>query len=170
MENIRKDHWGNRFSTRLRGALVLETLGPGRHQIEAEVGYSTGESFKKTFLIDVAATPQPGDTWADQHGAFIIAGPGLQGPRLPLASTARRGDNRLQLAPNHGLKPGDHIMIEAPATDRWNKLTGNVTLGGRIASTITKSLPWPGLPLPSPIRCASNSRGRTAPTCNASAL
>ncbi|RRJ96100.1 endopolygalacturonase [Opitutaceae bacterium TAV4] len=130
MENIRKDHWGNRFSTRLRGALVLETLGPGRHQIEAEVGYSTGESFKKTFEIDVAATPQPGDTWADQHGAFIIAGPGLQGPRLPLASTARRGDNRLQLAPNHGLKPGDHIMIEAPATDRWNKLTGNVTPWG----------------------------------------
>ncbi|AHF89498.1 endopolygalacturonase [Opitutaceae bacterium TAV5] len=129
-EHIRKDHWGNRFSARLRGSAILGKLGPGRHRIEAEAGYSTGERFRDTFEIEVAATPQPGDTWADQHGAFIIAGAGLQGSRLPLVATARRGDNRLRLAPGHGLKPGDRIMIEAPATDRWNRLTGNVTPWG----------------------------------------
>jgi hypothetical protein len=129
-EHIRKDHWGNRFSARLYGAAILRKLGPGRHRIEAEAGYSTGETFRQNFEIEVAATPQPGDTWADQHAAFIIAGAGLQGARLPLVATARRGDNRLRLAPGHGLKPGDRIMIEAPATERWNKLTGNVTPWG----------------------------------------
>ncbi|MDR1281569.1 MAG: endopolygalacturonase [Opitutaceae bacterium] len=129
-EHIRKDHWGNRFCARLRGSAILGKLGPGRHRIEAEAGYSTGETFRQNFEIEVAATPQPGDTWADQHGAFIIAGAGLQGSPLPLVASAPRGDNRLRLAPGHGLKPGDRIMIEAPATERWNKLTGNVTPWG----------------------------------------
>ncbi|MDR1279460.1 MAG: endopolygalacturonase [Opitutaceae bacterium] len=120
----RADHWGNRFSHRLRGSQLLSSLGPGRHRIKAEAGYSDGRLFSETFELEVSSEPRPGDVFPGEHGAFVIAGPGPLGPRLPLVATALRGDNKIRLAPGHGLKPGDQITLEAPPTPRWNKLTG----------------------------------------------
>lgn len=129
-EQQRRDHWGNRFTARLRGQAVLEALGAGRHPIDVEIGYANGDRFTNSFEIEVAATAQPGDTWADQHGAFVIAGSGLEGEAVVLTQDGRRGDTVLHIASGHSFKAGDRIMIEAPSTPRWNKLTGNVTPWG----------------------------------------
>ncbi|HSI12249.1 MAG TPA: carbohydrate binding domain-containing protein [Chthoniobacter sp.] len=120
-------HWGNRFYLRMKGSLLLQKLGPGRHRIDAEVGYANGDRFTQSFDVEVSATPQPGDTWADEAAALLISGPGITGPKFLLTATAQRGDNRLALAPGHGFAVGDRLMIEAPATPRWDKLTGKIT-------------------------------------------
>lgn len=125
-----RDHWGNRFAIRLRGALFLEKLGPGRHRLDAEVTYANGDRFTGQFEVEVSATPQPDETWIDQHGALIVAGGGLIGERVPLAATAKRGDNRVKLPRGHGFKPGDRLALEAPATPAWNKIVGNISPWG----------------------------------------
>ncbi len=130
LENVRRDHWGNRFMARLRGRRILEHLGPGRHQVEIEAGYSTGETFGKNFEIEVLAQSQPGDTWVEEHGAFVIAGSGLHESRIRLSATARRGGREIRLESGHGFKPGDRIMIEAPPTEHWRKTTGNTSPWG----------------------------------------
>jgi len=133
-EELRRKHWGDRFHIRMRGEVLLARLGPGRHRLDAEIGYDNGDVFRDSFEVEVAAEPQPGDTWADEHGALVIAGAGLSGPRIPLAATAARGGRLLPLAAGHGLRVGDRVMIEAPATPRWNKLTGNMAPWGTYRS------------------------------------
>jgi hypothetical protein len=129
-EEARRHHWGNRFNIRFRGEELLTALGPGRHRLHAEIAYAGGERFEDSFEVEVSAQTQPDDTWIDQHGALMILGGGFRSPRIPLAADARRGDTHLRLAPGHGIQAGDTLMIEAPATPRWNAIVGNIAPWG----------------------------------------
>ena len=55
---------------------------------------------------------------------------GVQGELISLARDGNRGDMSLELTPDHGLKVGDRILINAPNTDRWRALMRNDHRGG----------------------------------------
>ncbi|GHB91155.1 endopolygalacturonase [Cerasicoccus arenae] len=133
-----KDHWGNRFFLRLKGDVILEKLGPGRHELEVEIGYANGDTHRGKFPVIVSEEEQPGDRWLDQHAAIMILGGGPIGEPILLTQTAVRGSQQLKLASGHGVQVGDHLYIEAPTTKRWNELTGNVSPWGTFRSNQLK--------------------------------
>ena len=61
---------------------------------------------------------------------IAFRGMGVQGELISLARDGNRGDMSLELAPGHGLKVGDRIVINAPNTDRWRALMRNDHRGG----------------------------------------
>ncbi|WP_309383055.1 carbohydrate binding domain-containing protein [Cerasicoccus frondis] len=124
-ERQRAAHWGNRFSMRLTGRSILDTVGPGTHVVTAEIEYANGDCFSQDFSITATPEDQPGNLAVGQYGAIIAVGRGPIGPKVSLARSALRGSNQLSLGANHGLEVGDRIMILAPATERWNQITGN---------------------------------------------
>ncbi|MBC2604408.1 sialate O-acetylesterase [Puniceicoccus vermicola] len=130
----RKDHWGNRFFLRCRGKDLLGKLGPGTHTLKATIGYANGDTFSDSFSVTVSEDPQPGDRWLDQHAAIMVLGGGPVSSVMPLLETAERGSRQLKLASGYGLKSGDRLYIEAPATPRWNEITGNVSPWGTFRS------------------------------------
>ncbi len=129
-EMTRKHHWGNRFYLELLGAQMLDVLGPGKHILETEVEYSNGDTFTKSFELNLVDEVLPTDVQTAFHGAIMLVGPGETGREVFLAATTHRGENTLVLEAGHGLKVGDKLVIEAPQTPRWNAITGNVTPWG----------------------------------------
>ena len=116
--------WGNRFALRMTGEQLLSQLGSGTHVLDAKAHYSTGQSFTQRFTINLSVECSGGPL-PDHHAAFVFAGRGLQGDKIFLTADAARGSRILRLSPGHGLKTGDRIWLEAPATSRWNKLVDN---------------------------------------------
>ena len=76
----------------------------------------------------------------DWRAAILFAGRGLDGPPIELTRDGRRGDRTLALRSTAGLKPGDCIFLEAPATPEWKQPDEErLPVGHAIASTNCKS-------------------------------
>lgn len=120
----RSEHWGGTFSAQFPGSAVVKGRSPGRHTLRAVAEFGGGRRAEATMPVTLTTRPGEGDASPAPSrflGAISFAGRGAAGPRLLLAEDGRRGDVRLRLASAGGLKAGDAIMIEAPATDRWKE-------------------------------------------------
>lgn len=116
--------WGNRFSLRFTGDELLSKLRSGTHVLQATVVYEDGKAYSRSFPIsltkDSTARLSP-----DQNGIFVLVGPGKYGEPVALTEDGKRGSRTLKITPGHGLHAGDRILLDAPVTERWNRLVGN---------------------------------------------
>lgn len=124
-ETSRKDHWGNRFFIHVPGAKALEELGEGKQTLTVTAEYSNREKVSKAFDVTLESTPVVGAYPGAQHGALLFVGNIPPAAKFLLTKDGERGSRTLVLPENHGFKAGDRIEIVAPATARWNTLTGN---------------------------------------------
>ncbi len=127
----RAAHWGNTFSLSVSGSSLLGKAGAGARRLTGIAEYKGGTKKETSLAVTLSPEPSPEpDRRARMLGALTFAGPGTAGPRIPLGADGRRGSRRLKLESTGGLKPGDRIVIEAPATSRWNKLVKNACRWG----------------------------------------
>ena len=126
----RGEHSGNTFSFGSSARNAIGRIPDGPHRLQGIAEYTDGT--KRTTEIPINLDSAFNDTRpvSDARGAITFAGQGLQGPELKLAKDGHRGDLVLHLENVQGLRPGDAIMIEGPATERWKKLTQNACLWG----------------------------------------
>ena len=126
----RSQHSGNTFNFAVSGRQALSKVSNGRHTLKGIAEYKDGK--KRTGQIPIVLDSKFKDTTrpADTRAAITFAGRGPVGARLKLAKDAKRGDTKLQLTSAAGLRPGDSIYIDGPATERWKKLTQNACKWG----------------------------------------
>ncbi|MBN2272353.1 MAG: right-handed parallel beta-helix repeat-containing protein [Sedimentisphaerales bacterium] len=126
----RSTHSGNTFSFAVTGRDALAKAAPGEHTLKGVAEYKDGK--KRTGQTPVTIDSKFNDTRAvaDTRAVITFAGTGPAGPKIKLAEDGRRGDMKLQLTTTTGLRKGDCIFIDGPATDRWKKLTQNACLWG----------------------------------------
>jgi hypothetical protein len=127
----RSKHWGNTFSLSVRGRTLLGKSGEGSHRLTGIAEYNGGTTKETAVEIrlsrEVAPEPVPRPIYM---GAISFVGTGSVGPRVALATDAVRGSRRIELRAARGLAAGDRIVIEAPASDRWNRLVRNACRWG----------------------------------------
>ena len=126
----RGQHSGNTFNFAVSGRQALSKVSNGRHTLKGIAEYKDGK--KRTGQIPILLDSKFNDTTrpADTRAAITFAGQGPVGAKLKLAKDAKRGDTKLQLISAAGLRPGDSIYIDGPATERWKKLTQNACKWG----------------------------------------
>ncbi len=127
----RSTHSGNTFATSVSGRQIMAQLTEGRHTLRGVAQYQDGKSL--TTEIPVVLNSKFADTRRvpDWRAAIVFAGPGFAGPPIELARDGRRGERTLQPRTTAGLKPGDCVHLEAPATPAWKQLTKNACPWGR---------------------------------------
>ncbi len=102
---------GGAAEVTLRG---IATWGDGTsHELTRTVRLARDET-------DPAAAARP-----MQHAAISFCGAGWSGNSIPLVEDGKRGATSIRLASTEGLAPGDALMIDGPATERWKTLTRN---------------------------------------------
>lgn len=128
-ERSRTQHWGGTFMLRTFGS----SLGAaGEKELVAVAEWSDGRRAEKKITVSYepdgqrAGRRRPGDGLA----AILFHGDGRTGQSWKLAADGKRGDVEIVLASEPGLKPGDAIVLDAPATPRWNALVENACKWG----------------------------------------
>jgi hypothetical protein len=121
----RGQHSGNTFAFAVSGRDAVGSIPDGKHVLRGIAEYADGT--KRTAEIPIVLDSVFNDTRqiADTRAAITFAGRGTVGGKLKLAKDGKRGDMTLELQSTHGLKAGDCIVIDGPATERWKKLTKN---------------------------------------------
>lgn len=133
-QRSRHRHWGGTFMLRTFGAGLIRRAGAGRHQLRAVAQWQDGR--RAEAVISVRADPRhrlpPGRTKMPGSGqaAILFYGRGQTGPRYRLAADGKRGETAIVLRRKPDLKPGDALVLDAPATPRWNRLVRNACQWG----------------------------------------
>jgi hypothetical protein len=126
----RSKHSGNTFACATTGRDVIRKVGDGEHTLKGIAEYKDGS--KLTGEIKVVADSSFIDRRSipSRKGAITFEGRGLTGRKIKLTSDGKRGDMKLMLENTKGLRVGNCLYIEGPATERWKKLTKNACLWG----------------------------------------
>lgn len=126
----RSKHSGNTFGFTVYGRSAVGRVSDGRHTLKGIAEYTNGA--KRTGEIPIILDSAFDDTRpvADSRAAITFAGKGTVGRKLNLAKDGKRGDMILELESTEGLRLGDCILIDGPATQRWKKLTKNACKWG----------------------------------------
>ncbi len=126
----RGQHSGNTFGFTVYGRSAVDKVPNGRRVLKGIAEYKDGT--KHTGEIPIILDSDFNDTGpvADSRAAITFAGRGTVGRRLKLAKDGKRGDMTLELENTEGLRLGDCILIDGPATQRWKKLTKNACKWG----------------------------------------
>ncbi|UCG48268.1 MAG: hypothetical protein JSU94_00540, partial [Phycisphaerales bacterium] len=129
-EWTRGQHSGNTFAFAIRGRDVVGKVSDGRCTLTGVAKYKDGSS--RTAEIPIILDSRFKDTGSvpDSRAVITFAGRGTVGGRLKLTADGKRGDTKLHLQNTRGLRAGDCILIDGPATDRWKKLTKNACKWG----------------------------------------
>ncbi|MFP4057268.1 MAG: right-handed parallel beta-helix repeat-containing protein [Candidatus Brocadiia bacterium] len=118
-------HSGNTFSFARRGSHAVGQVADGEHTLRAVAEYGGGAKLEAAIPIVVDSAWEDPRQPPSSRAAITFEGPGWSGPRLRLAEDGKRGSHALVLASSGDLRPGDGLVIDAPATERWKKLTRN---------------------------------------------
>ncbi|MBN2592002.1 MAG: right-handed parallel beta-helix repeat-containing protein [Sedimentisphaerales bacterium] len=126
----RGQHSGNTFNFAVSGRHAAGKIPDGRHTLKGVAEYKNGT--KRTAEIPIIIDSNFNDTGyvPDIRATITFAGTGAVGRKLKLAKDGKRGDTKLELQSTEGLKVGDCIFIDGPATERWKKLTKNACKWG----------------------------------------
>jgi len=126
----RSTHSGNTFSYAVYGRNAIGKVTDGRHILKGIAEYKDGA--KCTGEIPIILDTNFNDTRlaADTRAAITFRGQGTTGGKIKLARDGKRGDMKLELENTRGLRIGDCIVIDGPATPRWKKLTKNACKWG----------------------------------------
>ncbi len=146
-------HSGNTFSFTAPGR-VLAQISDGPHRLQGIAEYSSGKKLATEIPIIVDSAFNDTRPVPDSRGAITFAGRGLLGSQIKLSRDGRRGDLVLHLEKVQDLRPGDSIMIDGPATERWKKLTQNACLWGtyRRYETVVEKVEGSTVTLSQPLR------------------
>jgi len=126
----RSKHSGNTFNFSVSGRSAVGKVANGRRTLKGIAEYKDGSKLTGQIPIVLDSAFRDEGLVADSRAAITFAGEGTVGKRLKLAADGKRGDMKLKLQSTDGLRKGDCIRIEGPATDRWKKLTRNACLWG----------------------------------------
>jgi len=118
-------HSGNTFSFAVYARTVPKEVPDGRHTLKGIAEYRDGSTRVAEIPILLDRTFEDKQFVPDSRAAITFAGQGTVDGKLELASDGKRGDTELHLESARGLKAGDSIFIDGPATSRWKKLTRN---------------------------------------------
>jgi len=132
-ERKRHAHWGGTFSLRCTGDGVVRQTGAGEHTLKAVAEWGGGKRAEATLAVkvDPEGRRPEGKRWFPRDAAAIaFVGDEHSGGRWKLARDGRRGDTEIELDAEPALKPGDALVLHAPATPRWNKLVRNACTWG----------------------------------------
>ncbi len=126
----RSKHSGNTFAFTIYGRNAIGKISDGKHILKGIAEYKNGT--KCTGEISIILDSKFNDTGlvADTRAAITFAGRGTTGRKLKLAKDGKRGDMTLELESTDGLRVGDYVFIDGPATQRWKKLTKNACKWG----------------------------------------
>ena len=126
----RSQHSGNTFGFTVYGRSAVGKVPDGRGVLKGIAEYKDGT--KRTGQIPIILDSAFNDTRqvADSRAVITFAGKGTVGRKLKLAKNGKRGDMTLELESTKGLRLGDCILIDGPATQRWKKLTKNACKWG----------------------------------------
>jgi len=126
----RGKHSGNTFNFTRYGRHAIGKVTDGKQTLKGIAEYKDGSKVTGDIPIILDSTFKDKDPVADARAAITFAGEGTVGGKLKLAEDGKRGDMKLRLQSTDGLRVGDCILIDGPATDRWKKLTKNACLWG----------------------------------------
>lgn len=128
----RAGRWETQIFFRFSGHDLVAAAGAGETDLTVTASYRQGSSRAVTRRVHLDATPVPAERGYGSLAMIGFAGRGLVGERIPLTADGRRGDMHLDLAPGHGFAAGDRLQVNAPATARWDRLTGSARPGAQI--------------------------------------
>ena len=123
-------HSGNTFNFTQYGRQAIGKVANGPHVLKGVAEYDDGVKLWGQVPIVLDSAFKDAEPAADSRAAITFAGKGTVGGKIELAEDGKRGDMKLKLASVEGLRAGDCIMIEGPATDRWKSLTKNACKWG----------------------------------------
>ena len=133
----RYQHWGGTFCLKASARTLLSRVGPGKRKLTASAEWKNGRRAQQTVEVELAKHMPPVERRPGQHSiqgkgaaALEFVGDAPDGSRWLLATDGRRGDMVLQLTTPPHLSAGDRIVLEAPATERWNRLVRNACQWG----------------------------------------
>jgi hypothetical protein len=129
-------HSGNTFNFGFSGSSVISKAKDGPHKLTAEAEYKDGSLRQTEISVVVDSTYDDKTVLPLPTAAICFTGQGTVGPKLMLAKDGKRGDMSLTLQSVEGLKVGDAVFIDGPATDRWKTLTKNKCLWGNYRNYI----------------------------------
>ncbi|MBM4039976.1 MAG: hypothetical protein FJ290_15845 [Planctomycetes bacterium] len=132
-ERAQHAHWGGTFSIRLTGEPVVRAVGAGDHTLKAVAEWKGDRKAEATIgvKVDPQASRPVGKRWFPGDAAAItFVGDSRSGPTWKLAKDGLRGDTEIALDAAPDLKPGDALVLHAPATPRWNALVRNACKWG----------------------------------------
>ena len=126
----RSKHSGNTFNFSVYGRNAVGKVADGPHKLKGIAEYKDGTKLTGQIPIVLDSAFRDNRPVADARAAITFAGKGTVGGKLRLTEDGKRGDMKLKLRSTEGLGIGDCIRIEAPATERWKKLTKNACKWG----------------------------------------
>jgi len=126
----RSTHSGNTFAFARYGRDAIGKVPDGRCLLKGIAEYRDGSIRRVEIPIILDSAFDDTKAVADSRAVITFAGKGTVGKKLRLARDGKRGDMKLQLENTDGLKKGDCILIDGPATSRWKKLTSNACKWG----------------------------------------
>ena len=126
----RSTHSGNTFACSTTGRDIIGKLSDGSHTLRGIGEYKDGTKLTGQIEVVLDSTFNDNRSNPSSLAAITIQGRGKVGNKIKLARDGKRGDLKLTLQNTQGLRASDCIYIEAPATDRWKKLTKNACKWG----------------------------------------
>ncbi|MCZ7645549.1 MAG: glycoside hydrolase family 55 protein [Planctomycetota bacterium] len=121
----RGTHSGNTFSWRRWGKHLLDAGLKGPLELQGVAEYKGGKRLETALNVELDPDVRDARLAPVSDAAIAFRGPGFDGEKLPLAKDGARGALEVELTSAGDLKPGDLILIDGPATERWKKLTRN---------------------------------------------
>lgn len=135
-ERKRSAHWGGTYLLRATGSTVLRAARSGRHKLTGIAEWQDGRRREMTINVNVDPKHRLADgrqrypNEPKGNAAILFAGDQRSGKSWRLAEDGRRGDQQIVLQQAAALQAGAAIVLEAPATERWNRLVRNACQWG----------------------------------------
>lgn len=147
-------HSGNTFAFAKSGRDIPKEVPDGPHTLKGVAQYQNGSQRVAEIPVLLDRRFKDPQLVPDSRAAITFAGRGAVGAKLKLERDGKRGDTELHLSSTQGLRVGDLLFLDGPATDRWKKLTQNACLWGsyRNYETVIKGVTDRSLSLSQPLR------------------
>jgi hypothetical protein len=126
----RSKHSGNSFACAVTGREIIGKLSDGPHTFKGIAEYRNGTKLTGQIAVVLDSSFNDRRLVPSNLAAITFQGRGQVGRKIKLGKDGKRGDLTLTLQSTQGLKAGDCLYLEAPATARWNKLTKNACKWG----------------------------------------
>jgi hypothetical protein len=131
-ERARHAHWGGTFMVRTFGS-ALRRPPPGNIRLTAVAEWEGGRRAESKITVQwdpAKSLPTSSRRMSSSGLGAIMFHGGDGGPSWKLTQDGGRGDLAIMLDAEPDLQPGDAIELEAPATERWNRLVQNACKWG----------------------------------------
>jgi len=150
----RGQHSGNSFAFAKFGRDIAREVPDGPHTLKGIAEYQGGSRRVTEIPIVLDRRFEDRRLVPDSRAAILFAGQGTVGRTIKLARDGKRGDIELHLETTDGLRNGDCLFLDGPATTRWKELTRNACLWGsyRTCATVITAVADRSITIDQPLR------------------